>query len=37
MKIFRDEGVTISWSSKSKTTRIFWSNPPEKHQNFICS
>jgi len=23
MKIFRDKGVTISWSSNSKTPRIF--------------
>jgi len=37
MKIFRDKGVTINWSSNSKTPRIFWSDSLEKHQNFKCS
>jgi len=37
MKMFRDKGMTISWSSNSKTRRIFWSNPLEKHHNFKCS
>jgi len=37
MKIFRNNRVTISWSSNSKTPWIFWSNPLGKHQNFKCS
>ena len=37
MKIFRDTGVTINWSSNTKTPINFWSNPFEKHQNFKCS
>jgi len=34
---FRDVGVTIKWSSKSKIPEICWSNLLEKHQNFKCS
>jgi len=36
MKLFRDKGMTVSWSTNSKTPRIFWSNPLE-NQNFKCS
>jgi len=32
MKIFKDNRVTMTWSSNNKTPRIFWSDSVEKHQ-----
>jgi len=37
LKIFKDVGVTIIWSSNRKIPKIFLFNHPEKHQIFKCS